>query len=87
MNEPELEKKDIALGDAEIASIIEASKKASYQKSQKAPVRDTVNFTARKLVDIAFEAEERRRSNQMIVWKVGQDPDDSSQVTKKKFQP
>ena len=44
MNEPELEKKDIALGDAEIASIIEASKKASYQKSQKAPVRDTVNL-------------------------------------------
>ena len=85
MNEPELEKKDIALGDAEIASIIEASKKASYQKSQKVPVRDTVNFTARKLVDIAFEAEERRRSNSDdSLEKMVQDTDDSSSSNEEK---
>ena len=35
MNDVKIDKSDVALGDAEIASIIEASKKASYQKSQK----------------------------------------------------
>ena len=41
MNEPELEKKDIALGDAEIASIIEASKKASLSKRVRRPQLET----------------------------------------------
>ena len=63
MKEANIENSDIALGDAEIASIIEASKKASYQKSQTAPARDTKNFTARKLVDIAFEAEAKRTTS------------------------
>ncbi len=62
MNEVNKENNDAALGDAEIASIIEVSKKAIYQKNQKAPTRDTKNFTARKLVDIAFEAEEKRKA-------------------------
>ena len=49
MNETDTKETDLALGDAEIASIIAVSKKAIYQKSQKAPTRDTKNFNARKL--------------------------------------
>ena len=63
MNETDTKETDLALGDAEIASIIAVSKKAIYQKSQKAPTRDTKNFNARKLVDLAFEAETRRNAS------------------------
>ena len=63
MNETDTKETDLALGDAEIASIIAVSKKAIYQKSQKAPTRDTKNFNARKLVDLAFEAETRRKES------------------------
>ena len=63
MNETDTKETDLALGDAEIASIIAVSKKAIYQKNQKAPARDTKNFNARKLVDLAFEAEKRKTSS------------------------
>ena len=63
MNETDTKETDLALGDAEIASIIAVSKKAIYQKSQKAPTRETKNFNARKLVDLAFEAETRRNAS------------------------
>ena len=54
MNETDTKETDLALGDAEIASIIAVSKKAIYQKSEKAPTRDTKNFNARKLVDLSL---------------------------------
>ena len=63
MNETDTKETDLALGDAEIASIIAVSKKAIYQKNQKAPARDTKNFNARNLVDLAFEAEKRKASS------------------------
>ena len=63
MNETDTKETDLALGDAEIASIIAVSKKAIYQKNQKAPARDTKNFNARNLVDLAFEAEKRKTSS------------------------
>ena len=63
MNGTDTKETDLALGDAEIASIIAVSRKAIYQKSQKAPTRDTKNFNPRKLVDLAFEAETKRTAS------------------------